>query len=250
MFEHHWLYDPLVGLRVTINGQLFMLMLIEQLSEQGFKVISANTDGLVTLVPENKYEDYINICQKWMDYTKFILEYTEYNKYIRRDVNNYITIKTNGTIKEKGEFLQYEKITLRQGIDKPIISKSLYNFFVNNTPIESTIYNENNIYSFCIAKRVDNKFINEFHTLENNIHKVDELQRSIRFYISTNGGTLYKVDRENNKYINYCVGRKVTILNNNKDIKDIADYNIDYGYYIKEAQKIIDEIINPQLTLF
>ena len=250
LFEHHWLYDPLVGLRVTINGQLFMLMLIEQLSEAGFKVISANTDGLITLVPENEYDKYISTCENWMEQTNFDLEYTEYKKYVRRDVNNYITIKPNGSIKEKGEFLQYEKIALRQGIDKPIISKALYNFFVDEIPIESTIYNEKDIYAFCTAKRVDNKFVNEFHTLENNLHKIEELQRSIRFYISTNGGTLYKVDKENNKYINYCVGRKVTILNNNKDIKDISDYNIDYGYYIKETQKIIDVIINPQLTLF
>jgi len=250
LFEHHWLYDPLVGLRVTINGQLFMLMLIEQLSEAGFKVISANTDGLITLVPENEYDKYISTCENWMEQTNFDLEYTEYKKYVRRDVNNYITIKPNGSIKEKGEFLQYEKIALRQGIDKPIVSKALYNFFVDEIPIESTIYNEKDIYAFCTAKRVDNKFVNEFHTLENNLHKIEELQRSIRFYISTNGGTLYKVDKENNKYINYCVGRKVTILNNNKDIKDISDYNIDYGYYIKETQKIIDTIINPQLTLF
>jgi DNA polymerase elongation subunit (family B) len=41
LFEHHWLYDPLVGLRVTINGQLYMLMLIEKLTLAGFKVISA-----------------------------------------------------------------------------------------------------------------------------------------------------------------------------------------------------------------
>lgn len=250
LFEHHWLYDPLVGLRVTINGQLYMLMLIEKLTLAGFKVISANTDGLVTLVPNEKLDTYQTKCNEWCKETKFDLEFTEYTKYVRRDVNNYITIKTDGKTKEKGEFLQYEHLALRQGIDKPIISKALYNYFVNGTAIESTIYNEKDIYSFCTAKKVDDKFVNEFHTLENNLHKIEELQRSVRFYISTNGGTLYKVDRQNNKYINYCVNRKVTILNNNLIQKDIKDYNIDYGYYIKEANKIIDEIINPQLSLF
>jgi hypothetical protein len=150
-----------------------MLMLIEQLSEAGFKVISANTDGLITLVPENEYDKYISTCENWMKQTNFDLEYTEYKKYVRRDVNNYITIKPNDSIKEKGEFLQYEKIALRQGIDKPIISKALYNFFVDEIPIESTIYNEKDIYAFCTAKRVDNKFVNEFHTLENNLHKIE-----------------------------------------------------------------------------
>jgi len=251
LYEHHWLYDPLVGLRVTINGQLYMLMLIEQLSSSGLKVISANTDGLITLLPTYTHlYYYMQICDKWSKQTNFSLEFTKYNKYIRKDVNNYIVIKEYNNTKEKGDFTQYNNLSLRQGIDKLIISKSLYNLFVNKIPIETTIYDETDINNFCIAKKTDNKFVNEFHTLKDNLHNIEELQKTIRFYISTNGGTLYKVDKANNKYINYCVNRKITILNNNQQIKDIKDYNIDYGYYIKETKKIIDEIINPQLCLF
>lgn len=250
LYEHHWLYDPLAGLRVTINGQLYMLMLIETLVLAGFDVISANTDGIVTIVPKEKKKLYEDACNNWINITNFELKYTKYNKYIRKDVNNYIVVKENGELKEKGEFLQPENSSLRQGIDKPIISKALYNFFIYNIPIEDTILNENSIYMFCIAKKVDNKFVNELHYLKNNEHFIEKLQKSVRFYISVNGNTLYKVDKRTNKYINYCVGRKVTILNNNEHNKNIKDYNIDYGYYIKETQKIIDLIINPQLTLW
>jgi len=250
LYEHHWLYDPLVGLRVTVNGQLYMLMLIEWLSMAGIKVLSANTDGIVSLINKNKQEEYETVCKVWENYTGFTLEFTEYDKYIRRDVNNYIVMKSNNGTKEKGEFVQYDNLSLRQGIDKPIVSKALYKFFVEDIPIEDTVYNETNIYSFCIAKKTDNKFVNEFHTLKDNMHNVEELQKTVRFYVSTNGGTLYKVDRKDNKYISYCVNRKITILNNNHNNKDIKDYNIDYGYYIKEIKKIIDEIINPQLELW
>lgn len=250
LFEHHWLYDPLVGLRVTVNGQLYMLMLIDHLVKMGFKVISANTDGLVTIVPKDRENIYYEICKEWENITNFDLEYTKYKKYARKDVNNYITIKENGDTKEKGDFLQADRISLRQGIDKPIVSKALYNYLVNDISIEDTIYNEKSIYEFCVAKKSDSKFINEFHTLENNLHNVLELQRTVRYYVSTNGGTLYKVDREDNKYISYCVNRKISILNNNQIEKDIKDYNIDYGYYISETSKIINLIINPQLTLF
>ena len=250
LYEHHWLYDPLVGLRVTVNGQLYMLMLIEWLSMAGIKVLSANTDGIVSLINKDKQEEYETVCKVWEKYTGFTLEFTEYDKYIRRDVNNYIVMKSNNGTKEKGEFVQYDNLSLRQGIDKPIVSKALYKFFVEDIPIEDTVYNETNIYSFCIAKKTDNKFVNEFHTLKDNMHNVEELQKTVRFYVSTNGGTLYKVDRKDNKYISYCVNRKITILNNNHNNKDIKDYNIDYGYYIKEIKKIIDEIINPQLELW
>jgi DNA polymerase elongation subunit (family B) len=252
LFEHHWLYDPLVGLRTTVNGQLYLLMLIEQLVLNGHKVISANTDGIVTLIKNNPlaHANYYITCNKWCTNTKFELEYTNYKKYIRRDVNNYITVKDSGCIKEKGDFLQFEELSLKQGIDKPIVSKALYNLFVHNIPIEDTIYDEQSIYSFCTAKKTDSKFVNEFHTLQDGFHNVQELQKTVRYFISTDGGTLFKADRENNKYISYCVNRKVSILNNNQINKDIKDYHIDYGYYITEVKKIVDEIINPQLTLF
>ncbi len=91
-FPNHWLYDPLCALRITINGQLYLLMLVEALVKNGFKVISANTDGLITLVPKVRSELYKNICSEWEKKTNFDLEYTYYKKYIRRDVNICVLI--------------------------------------------------------------------------------------------------------------------------------------------------------------
>jgi DNA polymerase elongation subunit (family B) len=247
IFKNHWLYDPLVGYKTTINGQLFLLMLIEKLVLNGFKVISANTDGVVALVDVDKEELYYKLCKEWEYETSFNLEYTEYKKYIRRDVNNYITIKTNDKIKQKGIFST--DLDLKKGFDKPIISIALYEFFINNKPIKETILNHKDIYDFCTSKKTDAKFTNEFHYLEDNQHKVDILQHIVRFYISKHGGTLYK-KTEDNFMISYCVGKYVTIFNDYIHRDNIAEYNIDYPYYINETQKIIDQIINPQLTLF
>ena len=44
-----YLYDPKCTYKVTINLQLCLLMLIEALELKGIKVISANTDGIVSL---------------------------------------------------------------------------------------------------------------------------------------------------------------------------------------------------------
>lgn len=253
-FESHWLYDPLAALQITINCQLYLLMLIEYLGEQGFNVISANTDGIITLVPTSREKEYYNICERWQKATNFDLEFTYYKKYVRRDINNYLSIKTDGEIKVKGDFI-YPDLTriaedpfvLRRGFDKPIIPLALNNFFVKGIPIEETIRNHKDIYDFCTSQKTDKSFTNEFHTLQNGVLQVEALQQSVRYYVSNKGGALYKRHIEDGRLISYCVGRYLTIFN---DYVEKDDYDIDYGYYINETQKIIDQIIKPQLTLF
>jgi len=253
--KYSFLYDPLVNLQITINGQLYILMLIERLVKTGFKVISANTDGIITLV--NDEDLYKEICEQWEKETDYSLEYTYYKKYIRRDVNNYLAIKTDGKVKEKGVFTktiptQFNNGTdpLSKGWDKPIISIALYDYFVNNIPIINTITEHKDIHNFCIAKRIDDKFTNEFHTIKNGEYNKEILQRSVRYYVSTNGGVLLKTCEEEDKTSNYEVNKRVTIFNDIVIEEDFSKYNIDYSYYINNTQKIIDQIINPQLTLF
>jgi len=252
-FEHYWLYDPLAMLKVTINGQLYLLMLIEQLVKKGFTIISANTDGIIAEVSKDREDEYKNICKKFEEATKFDLEYTYYKKYARSSVNDYIGITEDGVVKTKGDFnipnvdnLHNDTFMLRRGFDRPVIAIALNEFFKNNTPIQKTILEHKDIYDFCTARKTDKKFQNEFHYVKDGIAHKDLLQHSVRYYVSTDGGSLYKKDNEIGKMINYCVGKRVTIFNDYYD----GEYNIDYNYYIHETQKIIDQIIKPQLTLF
>jgi hypothetical protein len=259
-YEHHWLYDPLCALRVTINGQLYVLMLIEKLTMMGFKVISANTDGVITIVPKNKKELYHKVCKEWEEETSFELEYTVYKRYARRDVNNYVAIKEDGKVKTKGDFI-YPKATepehlledpwvLRRGFDKPIIALALNEYFINDTPVEETIRNHKDIYDFCTSQKTDSKFQNEFHYLKDQELFVEKLQQSVRYFVSTDGGSLYKRHKAEDRVINYALGKRVTVFNDYFEKENFDDYNIDYSYYIFEAQKIVELIDNPQLKLF
>lgn len=220
-------------------------MLIERLSSYGLKVISANTDGIVTIVPKDKRAIYDLCCKQWSEQTNLTLEFTEYKKYIRRDVNNYIVLKKDNKTKEKGIFVVDNN--LQQGIDKPILSEALYNYFINNKSVRDTILECKDILEFSVAKRTDDKFINEYHHVVGHDKVIDVLQKTLRFYMSTTGGYLYKKDPKDNKLITYCGDSPVTILNNYTG--DIVD-NINYTYYIKETNKIINLIETKQLTLF
>jgi DNA polymerase elongation subunit (family B) len=48
-YPYFYAYDPKSAYTVTINGQLYLLMLVEQLEFNGYAVISANTDGVTYL---------------------------------------------------------------------------------------------------------------------------------------------------------------------------------------------------------
>ena len=255
--EHHWLYDPIVNLKVTINGQLFLLMLIERLALSDFHTISANTDGVTVIVPKDRLEEYKAICKQWEVDTRYELEYAYYKLYARRDVNNYIAVYRDGGVKTKGVFIKdwpkkFSNMTdpLNKGFDKPIVSIALFEFFVNNTPIADTIKNHTDIYDFCISKKIDDKFTNEFHYIKDGNHVFDRLQKSVRYYVSTSGGSLLKVDKETGGQSKYEVGKNVTIFNDYVERENITDYGIDYSYYINHVQKVINEIINPQLSLW
>jgi hypothetical protein len=112
-----------------------------------------------------------------------------------------------------------------------------------------TIMESNNILDFCVAKRTDDKFVNEFHYIKDREKQITTLQKTLRFYMSTNGGMLYKKDPKDGKLISYCISSPVTILNDVIEM-GIKDYHINYNHYIKECNKIINLIKCKQLTLF
>lgn len=253
-YEGFFLYDDEAMFKVTLNGQFYLLMLIEMLNEKGFEVISANTDGILTLVPKNKLEIYNSICKEWESKLGFNLEYTYYKKYIRKDVNNYLALDLKGNVKSKGCFV--DSIDYRKGYNSPIISTSLKEYFVNGKSIESTIKNHKDIYDFCIAQKIGSQYSVSFNN--------EPIQRSIRYYVSTNGKKLIKtkivkkeieqtlindfIEEEEKESSGELVAGKLINLFNQFEVRQ--DYKIDYNYYIKEANKIIKEVRKEIDVLF
>jgi len=239
-----WLYDPKQFLSTTISGQLGLLMLIEKLHMAGIQVISANTDGVVCKIPRKLEEKYYEVAKEWEKETGLELEFTPYAKYIRRDVNSYITEKLNGEIKEKGAFLT--KVDLKKAYRMPIVQKAIYNYFINDIPVEKTLNECKDILEFCISQKTGSNFVVEFHEISN----ITQLQKTNRYYVSTKGGNLVKRDKVSGKIIGINAGETVQILNDYDSSKPFDEYNADISYYKKEAEKIIREIRPIQLDLF
>lgn len=97
-------YAPSEMIQVTVTGQLALLMLIETLELSGVPVVSANTDGIVTMCPRALEPLRDQIVAWWESITQFETERAEYLMLASRDVNGYIALRTDGTVKLKGPF--------------------------------------------------------------------------------------------------------------------------------------------------
>lgn len=231
-----WLYDPKAMLSVTVSGQLYLLMLIEDFVLAGIQVISANTDGVVCRIPISMKSKYEEICENWQKQTGFILEYTKYNLYVRQDVNNYITEKHDGEVKAKGRFLT--KIDLKKGYKYPIVPIAMYNYLLKDISIEKTILNHKEILDFCMTQKAGKQFQMQMITPS---REVINLQKNNRYFVSVTGNEIIKKQKENGSITGLAVGKKVTLLNEYLE-KDISEWDIDYQFYIDEATKFCDGI--------
>lgn len=248
--EKSFLCDKKAMYQVTINGQLFLLMLIEKLELAGIHVISANTDGIVTIVPRKLEQTADDICHWWEKYLGLELEFTYYTKYVTEGVNSYLTVKRGGSSKFKGRmnpkmFLE----DLSKGYNSPIVAKCVTEYFINGTPVMETLRNAKSILDFCRTQNVNHKYRLEFtHVVDGKI-VTDIVQRNTRFYISSTGGTLMKVEsmgwneynEEQVKKSSLCAGQRVSICNTVDDT-DISELNVNYLYYYNEAMAIIEPI--------
>lgn len=248
--EKSFLCDKKAMYKVTINGQLFLLMLIERLEDAGIHVISANTDGIVTIVPKGLEETADNICHWWEKHLGLELEFTSYSKYITEGVNSYLTVKTDGKKKFKGRMNPKMYLEdLSKGYNSPIVAEAVTEYFINGTPVMETLRNSKSILDFCRTQNVNRKYYIEYTHVVDHKMVVEEVQRNTRFYVSLTGGSLMKVEilgwDENNqpklKKSSLCAGQRVTVCNLVED-KDISELNINYLYYYNECMAIIEPI--------
>lgn len=245
--EYSFLYDKKFQMAITVNGQLILSMLCEQLSQiEGVRMVMANTDGAELILPRSKRREVYDVCKGIEDLTELTLEYAVYDKLFTRDINNYLSVDVKGKAKTKGAF--EIDVDFHKNRSQRIVPIAVKKYFVDGISVEETVKNhlksseygdiENQgIYDFCIGRKIQS---NQHYTLERDddtiIRRVDD--KVIRFYVSNDGNFLRK---------NYSDGRKETTVGGNRvtmfmDYYDAEEYNINYDYYINEAYKIIFEV--------
>lgn len=281
--KHSFLYDPQFTMQITINGQLSLMMLYEMIMDEipGAIPLMQNTDGLETMIPIEYKDKYISICDEWEKLTSLELDHDEYQKLILADVNNYIAInkyqevsvdewleikaekprdlfKTeNGKhywagTKAKGRF-EIDK-ALHKNKSGRVIAIALFDFFVHDVPPEVTLTENRDIFDYCIGKKIKGNwcFKKRFVNDDRNFFEED-LQPTIRYYVSKSGAKIIKINNETKKEIQTESGKWVlTVFNTYKNLP-WEDYGIDEQYYKQAIYREISNVAGSriqQLSLF
>ena len=229
-------YDPQFTMSITLNGQLLLCLLAENLLRvPGVQLIQVNTDGLTIRAPK-VCEDQIEAArQYWQMVTGLNLEANHYKTMFIRDVNNYIAVFENGKVKRKGA---YEWNALwHQNASALVVPKVAEKVLVEGAPIRETVENWPDPMDFmCRAKVPRSSYL----VIDHEGQKT-RLQNLTRYYISKEGGALFKImpplkGKTEWRQIGIEAGWKVSVCNRlNQD----QEFDFDYDYYVREVEKLV-----------
>jgi hypothetical protein len=224
------------------------------MADAGIDVLSANTDGALCGVPVEKLEEFYRLCKKWEDQVLITecgigeLEYTEYSKYVMLNVNSYLAIKTDGTTKEKKDFLK--DYLLEKNKSKKMVAVCLYEYYMYGKLPEQTMAEQTSIYDFTCAVKASKDYF--YRQIDRKTGQVTDLRKLVRYYAGDPkgnlGAKLFKIKHEHSlktgpKLSNVQkTSSKQVVFNTPFEVNQFKEYGIDYSWYAEKAYEIIGKI--------
>jgi hypothetical protein len=274
--EYHPFYDPKFTMKITVNGQLSIYMMVERLlSIPDMQIIAVNTDGITFRCKRKDEELFTRKIAEFETVSKLMFERCDYSKVIVADVNSYTAVKLDGSLKQKGRY-EWKDLPNHKNQSFLVVKMAAEEYLLNGTDPEEFIRNHKDKFDFMGRVKVPrtSKLViaGEVDT---------QVQNISRYYISEKGGNLVKVmppltdTKEEQVWVNHelmdsvTISSKVDIAKYEKkgytlshlvntpcedrrfeieagwnvkvtnDIKDF-DWDIDYRYYIERTWKLID----------
>jgi hypothetical protein len=242
-------YDPLFTMRITLNGQLLLCKLAEQLMKiDRLKIIQINTDGITVKVPCNRFSKMAVdvVCKWWQDATGLVLESVAYKKMMVRDVNNYIAVRENGTTKRKGAYEWqgggwYEDgyNGWHQDASAPVVARVAEKVLVEGAPIRETIERWPDLHDFMYRTKLNRPMYLEWNG--------QQVQRITRYVVTKRGHTLYKMmpplarDPEKWRRAEIKAGWKVQVCNDINDAHRAFEGgdSIDFDHYVERVEDLV-----------
>ena len=240
-----WLYDPKSYYKITINGQLIMLMLISLLEENGLKVVYCNTDELVVKTPRNRVSFFIDLIDAFRKNNTNIRFKTKFCiKFIVKESTNTLRLFYGGKVKRTGIFDYSLWVTKK--LNAPIISKALEQILLYGVDIDEFFENNKKVYDYCYSVNINKEQVLKVSGVYDGKVLVNTLKNDfVRYYITNKGGYSLILDDAGKETV--ISKDKIKIANN---IYSSYTNDIDINYYKKEVNKILELFKVKQLELF
>jgi len=205
--KHSFFYDTTYTCRITINGQLLLCMLAEQMMKiPGLTMIQINTDGMTYLCPNESVQHTRDLQKWWENLTKLTLEEVEYSKMYIRDVNNYMAEKLNGSVKRIGCYAHEtaaenpatRELPWHKDFGGRVIAKAAEAALIKGVNVEQFIKNHVDNDDFMFRAKIpkssylEHRFSIKWGEAIIATEKI-RLQNIIRYHPSLTGGQLVKV---------------------------------------------------------
>ena len=263
------LYDPEYNTKMCLLGQLALTDLIfrlknasflkkkkpswaktndEEKNEVWFKLLNSNTDGICIEVDDT---EEINSCidevaHNWEKDWRFILEKTVADNLYQKDVNNYIFKDASGNVKVKGAYVTKYSSNNEQDT-LAILAQAVVDYFLEGKEIRETIVNPSKpATDYQMIKKLGGMYDTPTWKKESGDEIVQKVNRIFPSTDTSLGG-LYKHKKEKAVgTLDKVEGTPEHVLIMNTDIrgKKIGELkNIDYEWYIQEAQQRINDFL-------
>lgn len=231
------LYDPRQANMVCVNGQLMLIDLMHKLvRDVGAEIIQSNTDGVLIRMPDGFdggpdafYDRVDDVAYEWEHRTGMGLEFDEFTRVYQKDVNNYVLVAADGSMKTKGA---YVKKLGPLDYDLAVVNKALVEFMVHGVPVEDTIAADDDLIDYQRVVKVSGKYKYGVHGHERLI------DRCFRVFASTreSDGMIGRVKAGKAKPEKFGNTSEHSFIDNG-DVhgKKCPDY-LDKGWYIQLAK--------------
>lgn len=157
------LYDPRQANMICVNGQLMLIDLMHKLvRDVGAEIIQSNTDGVLIRMPDGFeggpdafYDRVDDVAYEWEHRTGMGLEFDEFTRVYQKDVNNYVLVAADGSMKTKGA---YVKKLGPLDYDLAVVNKALVEYMVHGVPVEDTIAANDDLIDYQRVVKVSGKY--------------------------------------------------------------------------------------------
>lgn len=231
------LYDPRQANMVCVNGQLMLIDLVHKLvRDAGAEIIQSNTDGVLIRMPDGFdggpdafYDRVDDVAYEWEHRTGMGLEFDEFTSVYQKDVNNYVLVAADGSMKTKGA---YVKKLGPLDYDLAVVNKALVEYMVHGVPVEDTIAADDDLIDYQRVVKVSGKY-------KYGVHGHERLtDRCFRVFASTreSDGMIGRVKAGRAKPEKFGNTSEHSFIDNG-DVhgKKCPDY-LDKGWYIQLAK--------------